>query len=161
MTTKRAVVLQAFRQAGVASYVFDLRPEELRDVVIELDQMLALWASRGINLGYNAGGDGDLDTDSGLAMADLSAVSQNLALTVCSMFGRQVPPTLMESAAQSYAGLLTKALMNVDASRANQGGLPYGAGNRGRGFPAEVFIPADSTAPIGQRGDNGNLVLGE
>lgn len=159
MATKREAVLQAFRQATLASYVFDLQPEELQDVLTEMDQMLALWASRGINLGYSAGDD-DLDAESGVATADLSAVTQNLAITVCSMFGKSPSPTLMANAAQSYAGLLTQALMDVDASRPVRGGLPYGQGNK-TGSVAPVFIAGDDITPLSNRGDNGSLTLGD
>jgi len=159
MTTKRQVVLQAFRNAGVASYIFDLRPEELQDAATELDQMMAMWTANDINLGYVVGD--DLDSESGIALANLPAVVSNLAMTICTLFGRQPPAALAANAAQSYAGLLVQAMINVDATRPMQGHIPYGAGNRRLGTPGPIFIPADSTAPLQQRPGNGDLVLGD
>jgi len=158
MTTKRQIVLQAFKNTSLAAYVFDLRPEELQDAVTELDQMMAMWAANDVNLGYVVGD--ELDDESGIALANLPAVVSNLAMTICTLFGRQPPAALAANAAQSYAGLLTQAMINVDATRPMQGHIPYGAGNRRLGTPGPVFIPADSTTPLQQRPGNGDLVLG-
>lgn len=159
--TKRDVVLRAFRAIGLAAYTFDLRPEELQDALAELEQMIALWASRGIVLSYNMGEspDADLDDDSGLSAADMLPVVQNLGLSLAGMFGKQPTPIQMANAAQSYGALLADAALQVDASRPVRGGVPYGAGNKPF-RTSGVFIDTDSTAAIQQRRDNGDLVIG-
>jgi hypothetical protein len=41
--TKREFVVQAFSEIGLASYVYDLQPEQLQTALNRLDSMLATW----------------------------------------------------------------------------------------------------------------------
>lgn len=50
--TKRQFVTQAFEEIGLASYVFDLTPEQLDSALRRLDTMIASWNALGIRLGY-------------------------------------------------------------------------------------------------------------
>jgi hypothetical protein len=160
-TTKRQIVLDAFEEASIASFVFDLRPEELQSVLRRCERMIAAWHSRGITIPYSFGEspDADLDEDSGLPLGNIEAVVENLALIVCSLFGKQVPASLAASAAQSYAALLADGVKNADASRPVRANMPVGAGNR-QHTRQQVFIQPDDTSPLQGRRDNGELVLG-
>ena len=62
--TKRQFVTQAFEEIGLASYVFDLTPEQLQSALRRLDTMIAAWNALGIRLGYplpSSPQDSDLD----------------------------------------------------------------------------------------------------
>ena len=50
--TKRQFVEQALEELGLASYEFDLQPEQMNSALIKLDAMIAAWASRGLKLNY-------------------------------------------------------------------------------------------------------------
>ena len=45
--TKRQFVAQAFEEIGLASYVFDLTPEQLQSALRRLDTMMAAWNALG------------------------------------------------------------------------------------------------------------------
>ena len=62
--TKRQFVLQAFEEIGLASYVYDLTPEQLNSALFKLDAMMGTWNGKGIRIGYPTPGDpesSDLD----------------------------------------------------------------------------------------------------
>ena len=64
--TKREIVTGAFEEIGLASYVFDLQPEQMQAGLRRLDNMMATWNSRGLRIGYPLAdnpGDSDLDQD--------------------------------------------------------------------------------------------------
>jgi hypothetical protein len=50
--SKRQFVYAAFEEIGLASYVFDLQPEQLESARRRLDAMMADWNGKGIRLGY-------------------------------------------------------------------------------------------------------------
>ena len=50
--TKRQFISAAFEEIGLASYVFDLQPEQLESALRRLDAMMADWNAKGIRLGY-------------------------------------------------------------------------------------------------------------
>ena len=51
--TKREYIEQAFEEIGLASYVFDLTPEQLQSALRKLDAMLAEWNAKGLRLGLS------------------------------------------------------------------------------------------------------------
>ena len=51
---KRQFISAAFEEIGLASYVFDLQPEQLQSALRRLDAMMADWNAKGIRLGYPA-----------------------------------------------------------------------------------------------------------
>jgi len=64
--TKREIVTNAFEEVGLASYAFDLQPEQLQAGLRRLDNMMATWNSRGLRIGYpltNSPAGSDLDDD--------------------------------------------------------------------------------------------------
>jgi hypothetical protein len=49
--SKRQFVEAAFEEIGLASYVFDLQPEQIDSACRRLDTMMAQWNAVGIRLG--------------------------------------------------------------------------------------------------------------
>lgn len=73
--SKRQFVAAAFEEIGLASYVFDLQPEQLQSALRRLDAMIADWNGKGIRLGYPLPGSpqySDLDEPS--EVPDLSLI---------------------------------------------------------------------------------------
>ena len=50
--SKRQIVEQAFEELGLATYVFDMTPDQFDSALKRLDAMIAEWSIKGINLGY-------------------------------------------------------------------------------------------------------------
>ena len=49
---KLDIVDLAFQEIGIASYEFDLNPQESNGALRQLDLMMATWNKRGIRVGY-------------------------------------------------------------------------------------------------------------
>jgi hypothetical protein len=64
--TKRQFITAAFEEIGLASYVFDLQPQDLQTALRRLDAMMAEWNGKGLRLAYPiplSPEDSDLDTE--------------------------------------------------------------------------------------------------
>lgn len=128
--TKRELIIQAYEDAAMASYVFDLTPEDLQSALRKLDAMMAYWALKGVSLGYNASlgpDDGDLDQPSGIPTAAVFAVTNNLAPHVAGMHGKSAPPHILLAAKDGYE-TLCKPHCLPQIPRPST--MPRGAGNR-------------------------------
>jgi len=133
--TKREFVVQALEEIGLASYVFDLQPEQINSARIKLDAMIASWASRGLKLNYPLTQDSDLDEETGVPDAANEAIYKNLAIALAPSYGKVVPPDTRISAKDAYDSLL-RLLVNVPQMRLPTT-LPLGAGNK---YWMQVFV---------------------
>ena len=158
--TKRALITQAYEDAGMASYVFDLTPEDLQSALRKLDAMLAMWARKGVNLGYAQSlgpDDGDLDQDSGIPTSAVFAVTSNLAKYVAATYGKTPPPETMQAAKEGYEALMMPTrIPEIPMPRT----MPRGAGSRRWGNTYDRFLCQQPTGPV-QNTPDGELTLGE
>ena len=122
---KRQLVLDAFAEVALAGYAFDLTAEELQTGLQRLEQMVMEWSQHGIDIGYNTLGDAaDLDNEVFLSAAtdeakkSVSAVVMNLAKRIAGGFGKQVAPSTLTAARESYRVLLAVAAKNAAQSLA-------------------------------------------
>jgi len=129
--SKRQFVTAAFEEIGLASYVFDLQPEQLQSAMRRLDAMMADWNGKGIRLGYPLPGspqDSDLDQPSEVPDSANQAIITNLAVRIAPGYGKQVMPETKAVAKESYNTILSRA------TKPNQQQLPRtmpsGAGNK-------------------------------
>jgi hypothetical protein len=153
--TKRQFVTQAFEEIGLASYVFDLTPEQLDSALRRLDTMIASWNALGIRLGYPlplSPQDTDLDTETGVPDAANEAVICNLAVRIAPSFGKQVSPGTMATAKFGYDTLMARAAMPHEQQFPRT--LPAGAGQKPWRYD-DPFMPAP-TDPV-QVGPDGPL----
>jgi hypothetical protein len=89
---KRQFISAAFEEIGLASYVFDLQPEQLQSALRRLDAMMADWNAKGIRLGYplpSSPQDSDLDEDTLVPDSAYEAI-------ICSL-GHQAGPKLRQA----------------------------------------------------------------
>ena len=104
MTTRGQIIGDAYETLGLASYVFDLTPDELATAFRLLDRMMAQWEGDGVALGYEAATGtpalGDAMTTP--AYAD-EAVALNLALRLAPGQGKQPAGGLLRQARTAYA----------------------------------------------------------
>ncbi len=148
--TKRELVEQAFAEAGLAAFIFDLDADQIQRAIRSMNQMIATWYAKGIRLSANDSI--DPDDDSGVPDYGIEAVYTNLAIRLGPSYGKVISPELKMAAKMAYDVLLNKAARPQEAQIT---GLPSGAGNKSVDYP--FLIPAN-TNPI-QVGDNDQLIF--
>jgi hypothetical protein len=129
--SKRQFVTAALEEIGLASYVFDLQPEQLQSAMRRLDAMMADWNGKGIRLGYPLPGspqDSDLDQPSEVPDSANQAIITNLAVRLAPSYGKQVMPETKAVAKESYNTILSRATKPNEQQF--PGTLPAGAGNK-------------------------------
>lgn len=151
--TKLQICEEAYAELMLAGYTFDLQPEELERAGRRLDLMMATWDAKGIHVGYNSSADPDtldLAADSGLPLTAVEAVITNLALRLCPGEGKEPHPDTREKAKEGLDSLMAAAA--IPSLQQMRGGMPLGAGNKGRG----TFAPTPDLAPL-QVSESGDL----
>ena len=129
--SKRQFVAAAFEEIGLASYVFDLSPEQLQAALRRLDAMIADWNGKGIRLGYplpSSPQDSDLDEPTLVPDSANQAILTNLAIRIAPSYGKVVMPETKAVAKDSYNTLLQRATMPPEQQLPAT--MPAGAGNK-------------------------------
>jgi hypothetical protein len=151
--TKRQFVEEAFAELGMASYTFDLSPQQLDACLRRLDTMMATWNARGIRLGYplpSSPQDSDLDTDTQVPDSANEAIITSLAIRLAPQYGKTVSLDTRTTAKQAYDTLLARAAFPIEQQFPRT--LPMGAGQKPWRYD-DPFMPAP-TDPVlsGQEG---------
>lgn len=151
--TKRQFVEEAFAELGMASYTFDLSPQQLDACLRRLDTMMATWNARGIRLGYplpSSPEDSDLDTDTQVPDSANEAIITNLAIRLAPQYGKTVSLDTRTTAKQAYDTLLARAAFPIEQQFPRS--LPMGAGQKPWRYD-DPYMPAP-TDPVlsGQEG---------
>lgn len=142
--TKRDIVEQAFEEIGLASYVFDLQPQQLESALRRLDNMMATWNAKGIRLGYplpSSPADSDLDQEIGAPDSAIEAMYLNLAVRISSGFGKTVSPETKASAKRAYNEVVANSALPIEMQLGNTT-IPAGAGNKGYRYYNDPFLRA-------------------
>lgn len=129
--SKRQFVTAALEEIGLASYVFDMQPEDLQSALRRLDTMIANWNGKGIRIGYPIPGSpqfSDLDEPSDVPDSANEAIITNLAMRLAPSYGKQVMPETKATARDGYATLLQRAVMPPQQQLPST--MPAGAGNK-------------------------------
>lgn len=142
--TKQALIEEAYDELGLASYNFDLEPEELEKGRRRMDAMWALLESKGIRQGYNF--PGDLNADSGLPDGAAEATVCLLALRLAPGRGKTVSPDTQHRATEGYAALMAAAAIPQEQQLRST--LPRGAGNKSWWTAPGRFYPSADTDPL-------------
>jgi hypothetical protein len=128
--TKRQLVEAAMAEIGLASYAFDLMPEQRELALRRLDSMMAEWNTRGLRLGYpvpDNPADSDIDVNSNIPDAAWEAVITNLALRLAPSYGKMVNPATQVTARHALNTILSRASMPPEMKLP---AMPSGAGNK-------------------------------
>lgn len=129
--TKRQFVEAALEEIGLASYTFDIQPQQLESALRRLDAMMAEWNGNGIRLAYplpSSPQDSDLDTESNVPDSANEAIITNLAIRLAPSYGKQVIMQTMTTAKMGYNTLLSRSANVVEQQL--PGTMPSGAGNK-------------------------------
>jgi hypothetical protein len=114
---KRQFISAAFEEIGLASYVFDLQPEQLQSALRRLDAMMADWNAKGIRLGYplpSSPQDSDLDEDTLVPDSAYEAIICSLGIRLAPSYGKQVMIETKTTAKQGYDILLQRATFPLE-----------------------------------------------
>ena len=129
--TKRQFVLQAFEEIGLASYVYDLTPEQLNSALFKLDAMMGTWNGKGIRIGYplpTSPNNSTLDTQTNVPDAANEAIYTNLATRIAGGYGKTVSADTKATARAGYEVLMSRAAKPMEMQM--PGSMPAGAGNK-------------------------------
>ncbi len=129
--SKRQFVTAALEEIGIASYSFDVSPEQLESALRRLDSMIAAWNALGIRLGYplpSSPQDSDLDEQTNVPDSSNEAIYTNLAIKLAPSYGKQVMPDTKATAKESYNTLLSRAAMPMEQQMPST--MPSGSGNK-------------------------------
>ena len=129
--TKRQFVEAALTEIGLASYVFDIQPEQLEYARRRLDAMMADWNGKGIRLSYPIPASpeqGSLAEETNVPDSANEAVILNLAVRLAPSYGKQIMPDTRLVAKASYDTVLQRATAPIELQFPDT--LPSGAGNK-------------------------------
>jgi hypothetical protein len=129
--SKRQFVAAAFEEIGLASYAFDLQPQQFESALRRLDAMMASWNALGIRLGYPLPSSpqfSDIDAESEVPDSANEAIITNLAVKIAPGYGKQVMPDTKATAKETYNTLLSRAAAPLEQQL--PGTMPSGAGNK-------------------------------
>lgn len=128
MSSVADIIRDALMHLCVADSVTDAANEDIRDSLRALNQMMRVWESSGVPLGWV---DAVSPTDTLCVPPDAEeAVAANLALRLAPRYGVQVVPALADLARQSMDSVMARAKTQQYA-RISYEDLPLGEG-RGR-----------------------------
>ena len=129
--TKQQFISAAFEEIGLASYVFDLQPEQLESALRRLDAMMADWNAKGIRLGYplpSSPQDSTLSEETLVPDSAYEAIICSLAIRLAPSFGKTVMVETKTTAKQGYDILLQRATFPLEKQLPAT--TPAGAGNK-------------------------------
>jgi hypothetical protein len=154
--TKRQFVEQAFEEIGLASYAYDLTPEQLQSALKRLDAMLATWGAKGIRIGWDGASNpdsSDLNTLTTVTDIASEAIYTNLALRIAPSFGKQVSNETRLIANTSYNALISQVITQTPELQFPTS-LPTGAGYK-YSRTENTFFPTPSDSIL--QGNDGEI----
>lgn len=140
--TKRQFVEAALTEIGLASYVFDIQPEQLEYARRRLDAMMADWNGKGLRLSYPIPASpeqGSLAEETNVPDSANEAVILNLAVRLAPSYGKQIMPDTRLLAKTAYDTVLQRATAPIELQFPDT--LPSGAGNKYWRDADDPFMP--------------------
>ena len=152
--TKQQFIEMAFNEIGLASYVFDLSPNQLQAALFSMDSMLAPWNAKGIRIGYPLPSSeyaSSLTQETGTPDSANEAIYLNLAIRLAPSYGKIVSTDTKISAKQAYNALLARSFKVIPMQL--PGTMPAGAGNKPWRFNGDPFLqPPVNPVDVGPDG---------
>ena len=130
--TKRQLIVGALEEIGIASYEFDISPEQFESALRRMDSMMAEWNVQGIRVGYPLStiAESSIAQDSGVPDSATEAIITNLAMRIAPSYGKEAPRATKVTAKKAYSTLQMRALAQNPQNKQYPATLPTGAGNR-------------------------------
>ena len=140
--TKREFVQAAFEEIGLASYFFDLQPEQLQGALRRLDSIMAKWSSIGIRISYplpSSPSDSDLDDETGVPDFANEAIYTALAISIAPGYGKVVPIETKTAARNGYQAMINQSVKPIEYQLPET--MPRGAGQKPWRTYNDEFLP--------------------
>ncbi len=147
--TKRQFIEAALEEIGIASYDFDLSPEQFESALRRLDAMAASWNAKGIRIGYPIPSSPELsvlDGETTVPDAANEAIITNLAIKLAPGYGKTPSQDTKTTAKETLATLMALAAFPLEQQL--PGSMPSGAGNKFIDTP--YIIPPSDALLAGQ-----------
>ena len=144
--TKKQIIEQAFEEIGLASYIFDLTPDQLDSALRRLDLMVASWQAKNIQIGYplsTSPQNSDIDTPIETSLNNNEALVLNLAVRLAPAYGKSVSPDTKATAKLLYDQLLIEAAAPYEQQFPRT--MPLGAGFK---RTDQVFVNVPDLNPL-------------
>ena len=138
--SKLDLVNAAFNEIGFANYIYDIDPEQLNRVMMQMDAMLMNWKAQGINVGYYqtyTPGQSDINSDSGLPSTAIEACYLGLAKRIAPSFGKALSPDTIKNFGDAWRAMLANIARDIPYHA--PGHIVSGAGNRS--WVDRAFLP--------------------
>lgn len=142
--SKQELVEAAFEEVGLPPYAFDIQPEQLQSTRRRMDAMVAEWADRGLQIGYNA--PGALADDSGVPLSGNQCIYLNLALRIAPSLGKVVAVETKLAAAAALETMIIAAAQPVERQQPSD--MPRGEGQKPWRTLYDPFMPEPSFPPL-------------
>lgn len=129
--SKEYYVKQGFAKIGLASYIYDLQPEQLEVGLELLDSMMATWDSQGIRVGWsipNAEDQSSLDDEVDVPYYARESIFLELGKRLAPNFGKTISQEMKDNADTAMNALMRE--MAQPTPMQYPGTLPSGAGNK-------------------------------
>lgn len=144
MWTKKQVIKQAYEELGIASYEFDVSPEEMQTGLRLLDLMMAAWNIHGIRIAYQASD--DVASQTGVPDWAVNALFLGLAIRIAPSLGKTPSSETKSSYKDAYRVLMAKMVAPSEI-------VPVGYGGAGYRYPRlRGATPQIETGPDGTLG---------
>lgn len=147
--------MAALEEIGIASYEFDISPEQLQSGIKRLDAMMGSWDGKGIRLGYMLSSSpetSNAEDNAGIPDWCNEAVITNLAIRMAPSYGKQVSLDTRILARESFSTILKQAAEPVEYQMPS--GVPAGSGNRNFfGTDNRFLIPPVDNVKTGDEGE--------
>jgi P22 tail accessory factor len=144
--TKKQVIKQAYEELGIASYEFDVSPEEMQTGLRILDLLMAEWNIHGIRVSYNSGD--DIAAQTGVPDWAVNALFLTLAVRLAPSLGKTPAAETKAAQKSAYSVLMAKMVAPTKIS-------PAGYGGSGSRYPN-----LRGAAALIETGPDGNLGIG-
>lgn len=131
--TKRQFIVGALEEIGLASFAFDIQPEELQSALRRLDSMMAEWNIKGIRLGYPTVADpaySDINSVTSVPDWANEAIITNLGIRLAPSYGKAVSRETKTVARSSYNTLLMQSGTTQPIEKQLPQTMPVGAGHK-------------------------------
>ena len=132
--TKLELIKMAYDEASLASYFFDLTPDQLISAGNKMDSMVANWdGGLCVRIGYPIASSPstiDINEDTGIPDWANAPVYLNLAISICSGLGRSVPTELTMAARSDYKNMLNRIAVSNVMEYQLPSTMPRGAGSK-------------------------------
>jgi hypothetical protein len=154
--TKKQIIEQAFEEIGLASYIFDITPDQLQSALQRLDLMVGSWLGKNIRISYPIASsplDSNIDDLIDVPAQYNEALVLNLAVRLAPSYGKALTPETKMNAKLLYDQLLVEAAAPIEQQYVKT--LPLGAGYK---RTERVFVDYPNLNPIAVE-DNGQALF--